>query len=524
MRGIGFIPGLWLQKARRERRFARMRAFCTATIIADAVDPDGGFCFFHLNTMVERSGGMLSLSSAQRGIADLIEAGMVRKLDPAQARIFFAREIARGRSPHRLPCVLELLIPMEDFPEPVLAKINEARAALGEEPLTRFNRPRLRPPPPRPATRKTDEKKERREEEWEDDCDEGRWDTEAPEPFYEEDLDASRENALGEENPFHDEGSSYEEDRGTGDPEPPDEEDPLALEGERTAESTPGRSDMGPRSDRPTDLFPGEGFQEEEVAESVRGREGTGRARPREEPPGEEKPRERRPRGRGVYGRIALIPDGLLLDPPTDRERLEGAVERLTRRGLEPRELLSLFRGVESLRRPFPALMRRLRSPESARAFLDGRLSTFGVSGALDPRAAMEGADPSRDTPEFVLDSQGRANLTCPRHPSVRNVPGGTCAGCGGPCRSTPGEELPPPPVADVGTEGVARETPEAAAAEEPREVEDFDPDPVLAARVRESLSRGGNPVPAPRGSEKDSGFSARRREIIGRLRERLAG
>ncbi|MFE1100128.1 hypothetical protein ACFW4K_06390 [Nocardiopsis alba] len=522
MRGIGFIPGLWLQKARRERRFARMRTFCAATIIADAVDPDGGFCFFHLNTMVERSGGMLSLSSAQRGIVDLIEAGMVRKLDPEQARIFFAREIARGRSPHRLPCVLELLIPMEDFPEPVLAEINEARAALGEEPLTRFNRPRLRPPPPRPATRKTDKKKERREEEWEDYCDEGRWDTEAPEPFYEEDLDAGQENALGEENPFHDEGSSYEEEQGTGDPEPPETEDPLALEGERTEESTPGRSDMGPRSDRPTDLFPGEGFQEEEVAESVRGREGTGRAHPREEPPGEEKPRERRPRGRGVYGRIALIPDGFLLDPPTDRERLEGAVERLTRRGFEPRELLSLFRGVESLRRPFPALMSRLRSPEAARAFLDGRLGTFGAAGEPDPRAAMEGGDPSRDPTGFVLDSQGRANLTCPRHPSVRNVPGGTCAGCGGPCRSTPGEELPPPPAADTGAGGAARETPTAAAAEEPREVEDFDP--VLAARMRESLARGGGPVPPPRGSEEDSGPSARRREIIGRLRERLSG
>ncbi|MFB8766645.1 hypothetical protein VSQ78_02950 [Nocardiopsis alba] len=413
MRGIGFIPGLWLQKARRERRFARMRAFCAATIIADAVDPDGGFCFFHLNTMVERSGGMLSLSSAQRGIADLIEAGMVRKLDPAQARIFFAREIARGRSPHRLPCVLELLIPMEDFPEPVLAEINEARAALGEEPLTRFNRPRLRPPP-RPATRKAVEKKERREEEWEDDCDEGRWDTEAPEPPCEEDLDASRENALGEENPFHDEGSSYEDDQGTGDPEPHKTEDPCPAEGERTAESTPGRSDMDPRSDRPTDLFPGEGFQEEEVAESVRGREGTGRAHPREELPGEEKPRERRPRGRGVYGRIALIPDGLLLDPPTDRERLEGAVERLTRRGLESRELLSLFRGGGEPTAALPGVDEALEEP-GVGAGLPGREVGHlrGVRGARSPGRDGGGrsvAGPDGVRPRFP--GQGEPDLS----------------------------------------------------------------------------------------------------------------
>ncbi|AFR06414.1 hypothetical protein B005_4744 [Nocardiopsis alba ATCC BAA-2165] len=86
-----------------------------------------------------------------------------------------------------------------------------------------------------------------------------------------------------------------------------------------------------------------------------------------------------------------------------------------------------------------------MRSPESARAFLDGRLGTFGASGALDPRAAMEGADPSRDPTGFVLDSQGRANLTCPRHPSVRNVPGGTCAGCGGALSQHAGGGAPAP-------------------------------------------------------------------------------
>ncbi|WP_370012398.1 hypothetical protein UIS43_03085 [Nocardiopsis sp. LDBS0036] len=145
MHGIGFIPDIWVNEAREAGLFPTSRAFIAATVIARAADLDGRWCFLCLDTLVSRSGHLLSLSVAKRAIADLVAVGLVRKLDPGQTRAFFAGDIKeRTRSHDRLPIVLELLIPAEDFPEPVREEINAVRAALGEEPLDETTRPRIR--------------------------------------------------------------------------------------------------------------------------------------------------------------------------------------------------------------------------------------------------------------------------------------------------------------------------------------------------------------------------------------------
>ncbi|WP_231391374.1 hypothetical protein [Nocardiopsis sp. CNS-639] len=84
MRGIGFIPDIWVNEAREAGLFPTSRAFIAATVIARAADLDGRWCFLCLDTLVSRSGHLLSLSVAKRAIADLIAAGLVRKLDPGQ--------------------------------------------------------------------------------------------------------------------------------------------------------------------------------------------------------------------------------------------------------------------------------------------------------------------------------------------------------------------------------------------------------------------------------------------------------
>lgn len=121
-----------------------LRSLSALLAIADAVDADGRWCYFFLENLAARSGGTLSVSSLKRAVDDLAGAGVVRKLARSEAVEFFAKDISRGRSPHRLPCVLELLVPAEDYPELVLDEINACRAELGEEPLTSHNRPSLK--------------------------------------------------------------------------------------------------------------------------------------------------------------------------------------------------------------------------------------------------------------------------------------------------------------------------------------------------------------------------------------------
>ncbi|MDT0330305.1 hypothetical protein [Nocardiopsis lambiniae] len=163
MDGIGFIPAIWVCDAFRGNVFPSLAAFAVASIIADAADRDGRWCFLYLDTLVERSCGRLSRSTAKRAIRDLVDAGVVRKLPRSELPAFFAADLDIGRRrADNLPDVLELLIPADAFTRhapAVLEEINEARARLGEEPLTPDNRPDLqaatttgRVEPPRRST------------------------------------------------------------------------------------------------------------------------------------------------------------------------------------------------------------------------------------------------------------------------------------------------------------------------------------------------------------------------------------
>ncbi|WP_304454825.1 hypothetical protein [Nocardiopsis sp. YSL2] len=426
MRAEGFHPSIWVDDALRAGLVPSQRAYLVARIIAGAVDVDGRWCYLFVDTVRERTGGLASASTVKRGLADLVRAGLVRRLAPEEARRFFAEDIvARRRHGDRLPTVLELMVPARAYPAPVLERINRQRAALGEEPLTVGSRP----------------------------C---------------------------------------------------------------PGATATGQIDPGARSHPPTDPSSIPPLSDE-AARSVRGSHTTGGAQARETAEAH------------ALEAIADIPTGALRDPGADRAALARAVERLAQAGLDAAALSALLSGADTLTRPFPALMRRLASPRSARDFLDGRLGA-GVHrprGPLpipSPRAPHEGGDDVFDRPpEFGVDASGTAPRTCPEHPGVRNVPGGRCRACQGPCRSVPGELLhperptspparPPEPepfdgsapvagaTADTGsaTGPGASTTPDTAAqvgtgtapgAGTSADAQTMEVDPVLAGRLRASLA-----------------------------------
>lgn len=415
LKGIGFILAIWVQQVFRRGVLPTLRSLPALMAIADVVDADGRWCYFLLENLAKRSGGTLSVSSLKRAIDDLVEAGVVRKLDRSETIAFFDRDIARGRSSHHLPCVLELLVPAEDYPDPVLEEINACRARLGEEPLTPKTRPSLR--------------------------------------------------------------------------------------GRRT----PAQVEPTPSSDRPTDRSPGNG-SDEGVGDSVRGTSGTGEQK------------GQRPRG-GWFEMIDHIPAALLTDPVTDRNRLARSVERLLRQGLGVADIRVLLSGAERLRRPFPALMRRLCDMQAARAFLDGALGR-GIAGAeASPPAwpVVDDADPFARPERFLVDGKGRAAGTCPHHPTVRNSPGGTCVICGRLCRSVPDElvhEPKPKPAVDPAAPSPA--------------VQQAALDPKLWERMTASLGEGDlSRVPSQNDGPRKgfgSGISPRSRTVIDNARDRLRG
>ncbi|WP_152486359.1 hypothetical protein [Nocardiopsis lucentensis] len=208
-------------------------------------------------------------------------------------------------------------------------------------------------------------------------------------------------------------------------------------------------------SDRPTDLSVTDSFLSDS-SPSVRAREPQGEtvaAKAADHP---------------TAPQLARIPDAVLRDPRADRIALERAACRVLDEGLTPGELTTVLGDATSARRPFPALMRRLRSPEDARAYLDGRLGQ-GIDRRQPPpppAPAIPGPrpdtevsqpppardpDPSAHPSAFVLDRFGRAARTCPDHPGIRNAPGGTCRACDRPCRTVP-DEVMPTPVSRRGT------------------------------------------------------------------------
>ncbi|MGW5878135.1 hypothetical protein ACWFMI_16480 [Nocardiopsis terrae] len=425
--GIGFILAIWVQQVFRRGALPTLRSLSALLAIADVVDADGRWCYFLLENLAQRSGGTLSVSSLKRAIDDLVEAGVVRKLTRSESLEFFARDIERGRCVYRLPCVLELLVPAEDYPDVVLEEINACRAQLGEEPLTVHNRPPL---------------KRRR---------------------------------------------------------------------------TPAQVDLAPSSDRPTDCSPGDG-SDAEVDSSVRGTSSTG-----------EQTRQR-PRI-GIFCLINRIPNSFLSSPETDRDMLALAVEKLLRQGLGEPDVRALFSGMERLRRPFPALMRRLGNITYALDFLNGSLGRGVHTPPLrtTPWPVSDGGETSIRPGEFRLDSLGRATGTCPAHENTRNLPGGNCTICGQPCRSEPGQIMPKP---GRGATPPPQRAPRSAPGPEPSDPPPGSAEaalvPELRARMLVSLN-GGERAPAANPVAKStvrpvraSGLSPQTLALLDQLRDRF--
>ena len=423
--GIGFILSLWVQRLFRKGRLPTARSFLLLMALAELVDVDGRWCFCYLENLPERCNGFLSVSSIKRAIEDLIEAGLIRKLSRSETLDFFAADIARGRSIYRLPCVLEILVPAEVYPEPVLAEINECRKSLGEESLTTHNRPALR--------RKTRVHRE-----------------------------------------------------------------------------------PGPSSNRATDSFPGDSSGNE-VGGSVRGSAGTG---------GEGWQRQQN----GPYGIIARIHDRFLADPQVDRQRLALTVDNLLSQGLSVEQARALLSGLDGVRRPFPALMFRMRGLEAAHAFLAGTMGKgMGASGPswVGPSTSWPTtgeAEPFAQPELFLLDSRGKADQTCPVHQSTRNEPGGACAICGRRCRSVP-KEIMHDPVSGSASPPEGRPAP-AAPETEPPATPEKGLDPRLGGLIAASLEgAGGSAPPPPRAPDVSSwktlgsGISPRSQGIIEGLR-----
>ncbi|WP_150239997.1 helix-turn-helix domain-containing protein [Nocardiopsis quinghaiensis] len=425
MSGVRFRPGLWVVDALKAGHMPSASAHTVATVIADAADADGRWCFLYLETIVDRCGGTVSLPTVKRVIDELVRKGLVRKLSPSQKREFFHESVAsKSMWKERLPSVLELMIPASAFPSAELRKINRIRASLGEEPLTERSRPR---------------------------------------PEVEE--GAHRESGA----------------------------------------SSRRATDVSPKNPSPNKPGP-----------SVRGSSGTARAPAREAPDGHDVGGgggevRREPSGRALE-LLSRVPDAVLRNPGPDRAALAHAVDRLIAQGLTQEELVALLGGLHASRRPFAALMRRLKSPEDARAFLDGHLgagvhrpaeraSPPGLGGIPLPRCGengfdVEGGDMFARPMEFVVDAQGTAPRTCPDHPGVRNVPGGTCRVCGRTCRSVPGEILhPPAPAVAAPAPPAEVSAPEHACGVPAEETET---DPAVLELIRASLTPPCHEDPRP--------------------------
>ncbi|GAA1111463.1 hypothetical protein GCM10009642_57280 [Nocardiopsis metallicus] len=427
LKGIGFILAIWVHQVFSKGLLTKPRSVLALMAIADAVDSDGRWCYFRLESLAKSMGWLLSISSLKRAIDDLVEAGIVRKLTRSETIGFFAEDIDQGRSAYQLPCVLELLVPAQDYPEPVLADINACRAQLGEEPLTVHNRPPLKRRP------------------------------------------------------------------------------------------TPVHVEPAPRSDRPTDCFPGD-CSESEVDSSVRDTSSTGE-------------QNRQKLRSGIFSLINRIPNSFLASPEADRNLLALAVEKLLRQGLSETDVRALFAGMDRVRRPFPVLMLRLRNLKCALDFLNGSLGR-GIH-ISPPRTApwpdpSDGGEASAPPEGFRTDSLGQATGTCPEHENTRNIPGGNCRICGELCRSEPGQVMERPDT-EAGTP--AQGGPESAPAPEPSDPPpglEENLNPKLRARILDSLNGDDRAPDAEPESKSEvrpahgSGVSPRTRALLDQLHERL--
>ncbi|CAL9374520.1 hypothetical protein SUDANB121_00939 [Nocardiopsis dassonvillei] len=470
----GFSPAVWTTLALKAGVFPTSRSHIVAALIADAVDRDGRWCFMSQSTLVERAGTLLSLSTAKRALDDLLAANIVRKLPREQVHGFFAADLAAGNMrADNLPDVLELLVPASAYTDAALERINEARALLGEEPLTPQNRPDLptagRSGLSRPVRAIPRDRSERptdpypsdpRPHDPSPDPVRGRVTTGSVVPRPRSAPDA---RGPGSGSPGAEAGNAL--------PVPPRTPVEVTGPGRRVPEPVPGTTRPTPTRAFQTEApiparRPGAGAHASagtsgaaghatanmpgiaahtparvpEAGERIPARtSGTTVPTPAGLSPAETHTPRRTPPA-WALDLLRLIPDAALRHPARDRAVLAGRLSDLHAEGVGEAELRDALAGWQDTARPFAALRARLASPDTVRAWNARALLRELPSPSPPPDAFSR-------RPVFPVDGQGRATGTCPVHPSVRNVPGGTCSLCGGPCRSEPGE-VPHPPSA----------------------------------------------------------------------------
>ncbi|WP_053617586.1 hypothetical protein [Nocardiopsis sp. NRRL B-16309] len=430
MDGIGFVLPLWIGQARRSGLFPTIRAHLLFSVLAEAADVDGRWCFLYQRTVSARSGGLLSESTVLRALQDLKTARLVHVLSREETRAFFAADLASGaRHADRLPLVIDLLIPAGAYPAQTLAEINRARARLGEELLDEATRPY----PAVGTTRQPDTRE----------ASERRTDLSPKHPSHHR-ADASVRRRVSTGGDEHARTTAHND-----------------IPESSTYAAAPAPA-LPPRPATPSPPLP-------------------------------------TPLPRLSERLAAAVPTHRLTRPHHDRRALAEAAGLLLDQGLSEHDVSTLFTGTDALDRPFPALMRRLRTLRDARAFLTGRLSRSSATEPGTDRAHpgtvpdLAEADPFSRHPSFDVDDRGAAARTCPRHPGVRNAPGAACRVCGDPCRAVPGELLHPPAQDST--------------------------DPALWKRVLDSYARAGRPRrEEPAGPAHPPG----RQRIITQLRQQL--
>ena len=135
--GIKFSPYLWIKSL----DIATPLLHTVAEVIADVVDPDGGFCWLSAGTIGDRA-CYSSQSAAKNAINALCDFGVARKLE-SQERVAVLAAAGRVITPKEKITVVELLIPASAYAPEDLVRVNLMRAqrGLGLAPITPETRP-----------------------------------------------------------------------------------------------------------------------------------------------------------------------------------------------------------------------------------------------------------------------------------------------------------------------------------------------------------------------------------------------
>ncbi|MEE2041552.1 hypothetical protein Q8791_30455 [Nocardiopsis sp. CT-R113] len=134
---LKFSPYLWV----RDLDIATPILHTITGVIANAVDPDGGFCWL-TNKNIGQKACYSSQSAAKNAVNTLCEFGVARKLE-GQLRLDVLAAAGVVISPDETLAVIELLIPASAYTPEDLVRVNLMRAerGLGLDPITPETRP-----------------------------------------------------------------------------------------------------------------------------------------------------------------------------------------------------------------------------------------------------------------------------------------------------------------------------------------------------------------------------------------------